>query len=98
MPHFFDWNRKVGQDARQNPVYAAPVTLQGIHHDDVHSVTDAAGNKRTAMGTCYLADVYGVTTADELIFQGKSLGEIIRVEEWPNPLTGGPYGSVVHHG
>jgi len=98
MPHLFGWKRKTGQDAWQNPTFEDAVEIRGIHHDIEHEVVDDNGVKRTATGTAYLADVYGITGADVLEFCGKPLGEIIKVESWPDPRTGLPYASVVHHG
>lgn len=98
MVENFDWKRKTGQDAWQNATFANPVSIRGLHEDSIHTVEDNEGNKRVAQGIVYLEDVYPIDTADELWFNGKVLGDTIRVDTWPDPRTGGGYASVVHHG
>lgn len=98
MPHLFGWKQKNGQDAWQSPTYAEPVQLRGIHHDGEHEVEDDNGVKQIAMGVAYLDDVYPIDSTDRLEFCGRELGKIIKIETWPDPRTGGPYGMAVHHG
>lgn len=98
MPMTFDWRKKNGQDGWQNPTFAPAQSLQGVMEDNEHEVVDDKGVKRMCRGTVYLADVYGVTTQDELDYCGERIGDIIRVDNYPDPRTGGNYGSVVHFG
>lgn len=99
MTQVFEWKRRAGKDQWQNPVLETVEVVGGVRGYQVaeeHEVTDANGVKRPAKGTIYLADVYGISTADELWYDGASVGELVRLEEYRDEA--GPYGSVLHYG
>ncbi|AYD87356.1 minor capsid protein [Microbacterium phage ValentiniPuff] len=98
MVHEFIWKKKTGQDVAQQPTFTEQPPIMGLHDEGTHTVEDQNGNKRTAQGTAYLEDVFPIDPADELWYCGRSLGEIVRVEQWPDPRSGGGYATVVHHG
>lgn len=94
--HVFVWEKLASRDAWQNPTYAAGREVLGYHHQEEHDIADDNGVKRTAQGTVYTADVYGIKPGDRLLWDGKELGEIIRVVDYFDAEQ--PYGSEVHHG
>lgn len=100
MTHEFLWKRKTEQNEWQESSWdESHPPIAGLHQAGVHSVEDSNGVKKTAQGTAYLEDVFDITPgADELWYCGRSLGEILRVEHWTDPRTGGNYATVVHHG
>jgi hypothetical protein len=98
MHDTFVWKQKTGQDAWQNATLSSGTSIRGIHNGDEHEVADDNGVKQIAQGTCYLEDVFPIGPEDELWWNGERLGKVIRVESWPDPRTGAPYGMVVHHG